>query len=142
MIESQKLFSSRWANKELAELECQPVGISRGIPRFGTGYRYRLARALAPDDEAWAHKGDEGAFRAAYLRQLEGLGLDAILRRLAGISREAGGMPLVLLCYDPPGEFCHPHVLSGWLRRRGMEIRELEPGNLPGRSEATEQRLF
>lgn len=142
MIEPQKLFTSRWANKELAELHCQPVGISRGNPRFRTGFRYRLVRELAPDDEAWAHKEDQAAFRASYLRQLEELGLEGILGKLAGISREAGGLALVLLCYEPAGEFCHRHVLSDWLRGRGVEIRELEPGDLPQRLEAQERRLF
>jgi hypothetical protein len=142
VVEAPRLFTSRGTNKGLAGFRCQPVGISRGTPRFRTGYRYRMVRELAPNSEAWAQKGDEAAFRAAYLRQLEGLGLEAILDRLAGIGREVGGLPLVLLCYEPPGEFCHRHVLSGWLRRRGIEIRELEPGDLPGRSEATEQRLF
>src|SRR4028119_1130560 len=76
-----ELFTSRWANKELAELRCQPVGISRGTPRFKTGFRYKLARELAPDDAAWALVDQEEAFRASYIRQLEGLGLDIILGR-------------------------------------------------------------
>jgi hypothetical protein len=139
-----ELFTSRWANKELAELHCQPVGISRGIPRFKTGFRYKLVRELAPDSEAWAHAGDEEAFRASYIRQLEGLGLDAILDRLARISQENGGLPLVLLCYEPAGEFCHRHVLSAWLREQGVQVRELEPSDLPQRGHDPEapQPLF
>ena len=137
-----ELFTSRWANKELAELRCQPVGITRGTPRFRTGYRYKLARELAPDDETWALAEDEEAFRASYIRQLEELGLEAILGRLAGISQEAGGLPLVLLCYEPAGEFCHRHVLSAWLRGQGVEIGELEPGALPQPPEAPQRRLF
>jgi len=136
-----ELFTSRWANKELADLRCQPVGISRGTPRFRTGYRYKLMRELAPDKEAWVAAGDDRAFRASYIRQLEGLGLDTILDRLARISHETGGLPLVLLCYEPAGEFCHRHVLSAWLRERGVEIRELEPGDLPQRPDAP-QPLF
>ena len=136
------MFTSRWANKELSELRCQPVGISRGTPRFRTGFRYKLARELAPDDETWALGEDEEAFRASYIRQLEGLGLEAILGRLARISQENGGLSLVLLCYEPAGEFCHRHVLSAWLRGQGIEIRELEPGDHPQRPEAPQRRLF
>ena len=50
--------------------------------------------------------------------------------------------PLVLLCYEPAGEFCHRHVLSAWLRRQGVEIRELQPGDLPQRPEIPQRRLF
>ena len=58
-----RLYTSRWQNKELADLECQPVGISRGIPRFKTGYRYRLLRDLAPDNATWGLLDDPDAFR-------------------------------------------------------------------------------
>jgi hypothetical protein len=94
-------------------------------------------RELAPDSEAWAVADDEGAFRASYIRQLEELGLDTIFDRLAKISQETGELPLVLLCYEPTGEFCHRHVLSAWLRERGVEISELQPGDLapPARAE-------
>jgi uncharacterized protein (DUF488 family) len=61
--------------------------------------------------------------------------VDAILGRLARISQENGELPLVLLCYEPAGEFCHRHVLAAWLRERGVEIRELQPGDLPSRQE-------
>jgi len=134
-----ELFTSRWANKELAQLKCQPVGISRGTPRFRTGFRYKLVRELAPDNEAWAAADDEGAFRASYIRQLEELGLDTILDRLARISRENGRLPLVLLCYEPAGEFCHRHVLAAWLKERGVDIKELQPGDLPRRPDAPQQ---
>ena len=84
---------------------------------------------------------DEEAFRASYIRQLEELGLDAMLDRLAGVNQDNGGLPLVLLCYEPAGEFCHRHVQSAWLRERGVEVRELQPGDLPQRPEAM-QLLF
>ena len=42
-------------------------------------------------------------------------------------------MPPVLLCYEPEGELCHRHVLSGCLWGWGVEIGELEPGDLPQR---------
>jgi hypothetical protein len=51
-------------------------------------------------------------------------------------------VPPVLLCYEPEGEFCHRHVLSGCLWGWGVEIGELEPGDLPQHPEAPERRLF
>ena len=67
--------------------------------------------------------------------------MDAILSRLARISQANGGLPMGLLWYEPAGEFCHRHVLSAWLREQGVEIRELQPGDLPQRPEAP-QPLF
>ena len=73
------------------------------------------------------------------MAQLEAIGLDAIVGRLGRIAEEAGGLPLVLLCYEDltkPGQWCHREHLSSWLRERGVEVRELGPGDLPPPSDA------
>ncbi len=136
-----RLFTGRWQNKELAELECVPVGISRGAPRFPTGYRYKLARELAPGDRAWAEE-DWGRFADEYRRQLEELGVEAIVGRLGRISEEAGGAALVLLCFEEAPQDCHRGLLLDWLRERGVEVRELSPGDLPQRPDSPQPRLF
>ena len=135
------LFTSRWANRELGDLECQPVGISRGTPRFPTGYRYRLARELAPGDRAWAEQ-DVGRFRAAYLHQIRDIGAAAILDRLERLS---GGLPVVLLCYEDvrAGEGCHRRYLADFLlSEAGVEVPELGPGMLARRPDAPQPALF
>ncbi len=138
------LYTSRWANKGLAHLACQPVGISRGVPRFPLAYRYKLARWLAPSAATFALE-DPREYEASYAAQLEAIGLDAIVGRLGRIAEEAGGQPLVLLCYEDltkPGQWCHRQHLSAFLLGRGVEIRELGPGDLPHRPDAPQQALF
>jgi uncharacterized protein (DUF488 family) len=73
---------------------------------------------------------------------LEEVGLETIRGRLMRIGEEAGGLPLVLLCYEREDEFCHRHVLSAWLRERDVEIRELRPGDLPRREDVLQRSLF
>ncbi len=136
-----RLFTSCWKNKELAGLACQPVQISRGRPRGALDFRYRVARWLAPDDETWQHE-DWGDFAASYRRQLDELGPDAIMGRLARISEEAGGPALILLCFERNPDDCHRGLLASWLRERGVEVRELAPGDLPEREGVAEPRLF
>ena len=109
-----QLFTSRWADRRLAHLACQPVGISRGAPRFPVTYRYKLARELAPSREALAIEDPE-EFERVYRQGLEAIGLSAILGRLAAISEEAGGLPLALLCFEADPGDCHRGVLSRWL---------------------------
>lgn len=138
---STRLFTSRWADRDLAHLACQPVGISRGVPRFKTGYRYKMARELAPNDTAWNAPAWEG-FAAAYRQQLEEIGLEAIVGRLERISEEAGGQPLVLLCFESSPDDCHRGLLTAWLREQGITVRELQPGDLSQRPDAPELRLF
>ena len=138
------LFTSRWANRELAHLACLPVGISRGVPMFPLAYPCKLARWLAPSGATFALE-DPLAYEASYVAPLEDLGVRTILERLEKISREAGGLPLCLLCFEDlskPGAWCHRQHLSAWLRGRGVEIRELGPGYLPRRPDAPQQALF
>lgn len=130
-----ELFTSRWSNRELARLPVVPVGISRGTPRWPLPYSYRKAPILAPSRETFAIE-DKGRFAAAYRRQLEEIGLRSIMDDLGRLSREAGGLPLVLLCFEPAGQFCHRHVLRDFLTKYGVEIRELAPGMLGTKPEA------
>ncbi len=137
-----RLYTSRWANKELADLECQPVGISRGVPRFRTGYRYKLVRELAPDNATWGLLDDPDAFRDSYLRQLEAIGADTILARLEAVS---GGLPVVTLCYEDvqAGQLCHRRYLADWLEEKaGIQVPELRPGMIPRSPDVPEQTLF
>lgn len=135
------IYTSRWADKSLAHLRCQPVGISRGVPRWKMPYRYKLVRELAPDDRTWAEE-DWSRFGDEYRRQLEELGLEAIVGKLEKISKEAGGLPVVLTCFEKDPADCHRGLLASWLRENGVEIQELAPGDLPTRSDAPQRSLF
>ncbi|PLS83216.1 MAG: hypothetical protein CYG60_22500 [Actinobacteria bacterium] len=104
-------------------------------------YRYKLARELAPDDVTWQHE-DWDDFAAAYRRQLEELGVEAIVARLRRIREEAGGAAPVLLCFEEAPQDCHRGLLLDWLRERGAEVRELRPGDLPQRPDAPQPSLF
>lgn len=136
-----ELFTSKWANKTLAHLRCQPVGISRGTPRFPVPYRYRMARELVPSRETFGLE-DREEFERAYVAGLERIGLEAIVGKLERIGRESGGAALVLLCFEREDQFCHRHLLRRWLRERGVEIRELKAGDLPQREDVAQRSLF
>ncbi len=136
-----EIYTSCWKNRELAGLACMPVQISRGRPRGALGFRYRVLRELAPDDRTWAEE-DWSRFGDEYRRQLEELGVEAIVSRLETIGREAGGLPVTLLCFEEAQSDCHRGLLASWLRERGVEVRELQPGDLPEREGALEPRLF
>ncbi len=135
-----EVYTSHWKNVELADLDCVPVGISRGEPRWKLGFRYRRYPALAPDDLTWALE-DLGEFERSYTRQLEALGADRIL---SDLERIAGGRAVVALCWErPTDDYCHRWTLASWLREQtGNVIPELQAGMLPQRKDVVEQRLF
>lgn len=139
-----ELYTSRWANRDLAHLACVPVGISRGTPKWQLPYRYRMLRSLAPSLEAFVIE-DEGEFSVVYRRQLEVLGPERIVSDITRISEQHGGLPLCLLCFerlDEPGGWCHRRVLADWIEKNvGVEVPELVPGMIQA-DDPAQERLF
>lgn len=136
-----QLYTSRWANKDLADLDVVLVGISRGIPRWPLSYRYRLLRLLAPTRETFGKGTDD--FAEQYVARLEEIGLEKIVSDLARIGEKNRDRPLVLLCWEKPSEFCHRHVLGDWIQENvGVEVPELVPGMIAAESGVRQERLF
>ena len=91
----QVVSTGERSNKELADLYCQPVGISRGILRFRVPYRFRLMRELAPSRKTFG-LGNQREFELSYIEGLEKIELDSIIAKLVRIGQEAGRLPLKL----------------------------------------------
>jgi len=140
-----EIFTSRWANRDLAHLDVVPVGISRGVPRWRTPYSYRLLRLLAPSRKTFALE-DLEEYEASYLAGLDEIAPERIATEFHRISQEHGGRPLALLCFENvlKGEKCHRRTFAAWLEERtGQEVPELAPGMvLPGTSSPALEALF
>lgn len=95
------------------------VSIAGEAPAFFKGRQFKK---LAPRLKAYLQykaDGDEEAYIKAYNEQvLSKYDPHVILAEL--------GNDAVLLCYEPPDEFCHRHLIADWLRHHtGIEITEL-----------------
>ncbi len=96
----------------------QAVAISQGLPRGWQGRRYK---PLAPP---WnlVKTADPEQFVKLYRGQ--------ILNQLDArqVLQDLGGDDFVMLCWEPPGEFCHRLVVAAWLQKElGIEVHELNP---------------
>jgi len=98
----------------------QAVAISRGIPR---GWQGRRCKALAPPRDLIKIMEPERfipLYRAQVLDQLDPM----------QVIREMGGDNFIMLCFEPPGEFCHRRVVAAWLRKHtGVLIEEFFPSS-------------
>lgn len=120
-----RLYTSRWQNRDLERLDAVAVGISRGTPRFPVRYRYRRLPDLYPDGWMFGIE-DDARFNEAYRKKLDRLGVDRIAEGLARISREEGGKPLALLCYEADPASCHRSAFaSWWFEQTGQVVEEL-----------------
>jgi uncharacterized protein YeaO (DUF488 family) len=138
-IERRKveLYTSHWRNLGLADLDAVKVGISRGVPRGRQArelpYRYKRLMDLAPRSELFERWKAGTISPEEYTREYRGyldeLGPEEVMVRLQEKSVEAGGKPLVLLCWCR--EFCHRRVWADWyLEKTGQEVPELPVGKL------------
>jgi hypothetical protein len=129
-----ELYTSHWRNPGLAYLDVVPVGISRGVPRGKQArelpYSYKRLTGLAPRSELF-ERWKVGAvgpdeYTWEYRGYLDSLGPEEVMGHLEKKSAENGGKPLVLLCWCPPGEFCHRRIFADWYRSKtGREVPEL-----------------
>jgi hypothetical protein len=129
--------TSRYASSDLiVESGLAPVATSRGLPKFPI--RYAIAAHLLELAPTWPMmRLAEDEFEADYLQQLERIGIEHVLGRLTEIAATSGTAGVVLLCFEPPDQPCHRHVLSRWITEQsGIEVHEL-----PAPTEPPPQRL-
>lgn len=138
-----RLYTSRWQNRDLEKMDVVPVGISRGTPKFPVRYRYRRLPDLYPDGWMFGIE-DDARFNDAYRKKLDRIGVDRIAAQLERISREEGGRPLVLLCYEADPGQCHRSAFARWwFEQTGEVVEELAQNSVQSRKGQDAQgRLF
>jgi len=103
------------SNFKIAGRLPQAVAISLGIPR---GWRGRRFTGLAPSRQLIKIM-DPTTFTRLYKAE--------VLDKLdpMKVIRDLGGDNFILLCWEPPGEFCHRRVVAAWLRKHtGVLVEE------------------
>ena len=96
----------------------QAVAISLGVPR---GWRGRRYKALAPPRDLIKIMEPEKFIRLYRAQVLDSLDPMQVIR-------EMGGDNFVMVCWEPPGEFCHRRVVAAWLRKHtGVLVEEFIP---------------
>jgi hypothetical protein len=96
----------------------QTVAISLGVPR---GWRGRRYKALAPLRDLIKIMEPEKFIRLYRAQVLDSLDPMQVIR-------EMGGDNFVMVCWEPPGDFCHRRVVAAWLRKHtGVLVEEFIP---------------
>lgn len=124
----QRIYTSRFSNKELRTGKYYTVGITLGKPKFSLGYvESEHCYLLAPDKTMWGKSREE--FRTLYLKKLDSIGEWKIRNLLTKFSENAGDRDIVLLCYEDvrdPSQHCHRTTLAEWIGMKfGIKVEEL-----------------
>jgi len=117
-----KVYTSYFGNlKQLSKAGIMPISIARYSPRWYNGPRYT---DVSPTGYMLSGACSHEEYLKKYEEILNRLQPAAVLEVVARISR---GQDVALCCYEKPGDFCHRHLLSEWLRKNGYDVKEWEP---------------
>ena len=124
----QRIWTSRFSNKELNSGAYYCVGITLGKPKFKLGYEENEhCYMLAPRKNMWGKSPEE--FEKLYTDMLDKYGERKVMNCIMSIVGHAEGKDVVLLCYEDvrdPDQNCHRTVLADWLNAHGFgDIEEL-----------------
>lgn len=112
-----KLYTSNYARNGK---HMNAVAISIRPPHWYKGKSYL---ALAPTwDIVLGVKNKtitQDEYTEAYNKILSKLNPQAVANEL--------GDGAIMLCYESPNDFCHRHLVSEWMRKAGIDVRELLP---------------
>ena len=96
----------------------QAVAISLGVPR---GWKGARCTVLAPP-RPLIKIMDPATFIPLYREQV----LDRLDPRK--VLQDLGRDDFVMLCWEPPGDFCHRRVVAAWFQKElGLVVEEFNP---------------
>ena len=117
-----KVYTSYFANsRALGKENIKLISIARYSPKWFYGPRYTIVSptaymlSSACTHEEYLHK---------YVEILHRLDPKKVI---ADVESIAQGKDVALCCYEKPGDFCHRHLLSEWLRKNGYDVNEWQP---------------
>lgn len=118
-----KIYTSYFsALKKLPET-IVPISICGRAPEKFYGIQYKILAPKYGFFQEWKKNHDNKFYiREFYKQVLAPLSAKEIYRQLENLS---GGMDIVLVCYEKPGDFCHRHLVAAWLSKElGIEVEE------------------
>jgi len=118
-----KIYTSYFANLKRV---VNPISICGKAPLFYKGPQYKR---LAPKygffmDWKQGKLDNDGYVKCFNEQVLSGLDPLDVVNELQEFYPEAD--QLTLICYEKPGDFCHRHLVSEWLRQAGIDAKEFE----------------
>ena len=121
-----KIYTSYFGNsRALAKDGIMEISIARYSPKWFNGPRYTT---VAPTGYMLSGACSHDEYLRRYDDILRHLNPQEVISSIEAIAR---GRDVALCCYEKPGDFCHRHLLSEWLRKNGYDVKEWEPEEKP-----------
>ena len=106
------------------------VSIAGYAPENYKGIQFKT---LAPKYAWWQKWHDQHLSNDWYKAQYQETVLDKLNPKVIANRLRSFGDNVILLCYEPPTDFCHRQLVAQWLRSAGIPICEYSP-KIPSRT--------
>lgn len=117
------IYTSYYGNLNFIHDELVPISISLYTPSNWIGPCYR---ELAPDPlmfKEYKITGDKDLYIRRFYNMLYRLNPHDVVNTLKIMT---SGRSPVLLCYEPPGKFCHRQLVANWFNSNGIPCVEYD----------------
>lgn len=115
-----KIYTSYFEKLNKLPKDIVPISIAGKAPDWYDGIQYKRLAPKWSFFQEWKKNGDNDFYIKHFNEEvLDWLNPNSVYEALWSLSK---GKDCVLLCYEPPGEFCHRHLVAEWLNRNVKEI--------------------
>lgn len=119
------IYTTYFANIRHLPESIIPVSIAGKPPEKWDGIEYKkLAPKWSFFSEWKKTKNNDYYIEHFYDEVLSSLTPQNVIDELNKISSNNDNKDIALVCYEIPRDFCHRHIVSGWLNRNGYCVRE------------------
>lgn len=125
--EREMIYTSYFAKiKELENNNIIPIAICAKLPGWYKGLQYKKLAPKYGFFMEWKKTHDNGCYTEHFqLEVLGSLDITSVLYDLADMLNDrAGQKDIALICYEKPTDFCHRHLVAGWLKENGTDCTE------------------
>lgn len=122
---SMNIYTTYFANIRHLPESIIPVSIAGKPPEKWDGIEYKkLAPKWSFFSEWKKTKNNDYYIEHFYNEVLSSLTPQNVIDELNKISSNNDNKDIALVCYEIPRDFCHRHIVSGWLNRNGYCVKE------------------
>ena len=121
------IYTSYFAKlKELEKDNIIPIAIGGKAPDWYKGLQYKKLASKYGFFMEWKKNHDDDYYIEHFQKEvLDGLMACEVLEDLFALkSLQDKGKDIVLICYEKPSDFCHRHLVAGWLNQNGFKCEE------------------
>lgn len=118
-----KVYTSYYAKLKKIPEDIIAISIAGKCPDFYNGIQYKKLAPKYDFFQQWKKNNDNNYYIYHFNKEvLNTLDPQVVYKELEILSN---GKDVVLLCYEKPTDFCHRHLVAGWLNDNGIYCEEL-----------------